>query len=213
MRLSLSLVSILVASAPSPGRAQAGPAAPTASTVQPAPEPRPYAAVPELRQFGLQLDVGWPGGGAVELVYRPIPSLRASAGPAFNVLGFGVRVGVGFVPWQTWSVTPTFNLDYGHFFSGDLNKVVDASTPEERAVLRDAAYDWVAGTVGVEFGSQQGFAFYLRGGLTFLWANVPGADATALARSASGNSTITSSDVKVRGLLPAFSLGFIWYLL
>jgi hypothetical protein len=215
MRSSVPLVAMLLAAQPALAFAQASDQhAPAPAGIATPGDVHPAATTPTgepLRQLALQPDIGWPGGGALELLYRPVPWFRAGAGPAFNLLGFGLRAGVGFTPWHR-SVTPTFNLDYGHFFSGDLNKVVTASSEAEHAVLSDAAYDWLAGTVGVEFGSQNGFAFYLRGGITFLWANVPGGDATALARQAAGpNSNVTTSDVKVRGLLPSFSLGCIWY--
>ena len=224
MPVSLLLASLLTVAAPPPaaaadpagsdqattpaGSATTGASAPTLSPATPA---RPWYALDEGRHLGLQLDVGFPGGAGVEAVYRPWWWFRGNAGLDYNLIGFGFRAGVGFLPLR-WAVTPSFNLDYGHFFSGDLNRFVTASSAAERAVLEDAPYDWLSGTVGLEFGSQQGFAFYLRVGLTFLWANVPGDHATALAQQTAGNNTIASSDVKVRGLLPAFSLGFIWYL-
>lgn len=223
MRLSLLLASVLAVGAPplataaAPGDATIPPtvAAPgTTATPSAATSPeaaRPWYAIDEGRHLGLQLDVGFPGGAAAEAVYRPWWWLRGNAGVDYNVLGFGLRAGVGVMPVR-WTVTPSFNLDYGHFFGGDLNKFVTASSAAERTVLEDAAYDWLSGTIGLEFGSQQGFAFYVRGGLTYLWASVPGDHATALAQQqAPAGTIIKSSDVNVRGLLPSFSLGFIWY--
>ena len=218
MRLPLLLASLLtVAAAPltaaaaDPAPADAATSVAAGPTAAPAPA-RPWYALDEGRHLGLQFDLGFPGGAAVEAVYRPWWWFRGNAGLDYNLLGFGLRAGVGFIPVR-WTVTPSLNLDYGHFFSGDLNKFVTASSAAEHAVLNDAAYDWFSGTVGLEFGSQQGFVFYVRGGLTYLWASVPGSHATDLAnqQAAGTGTTINSSDVNVRGLLPSFSLGFIWY--
>jgi hypothetical protein len=190
-------------------------AAPPAGTE---PGPPPAAAWPALspgRHLGAQLDIGFPGGIAAEVVFRPWWWFRASAGPAFNLMGWGLRAGVGFTPLEWGVVTPSLNLDYGHFFSGDLTHWVTPSSAAEEAVLKDAPYDWLAASIGLEFGSRQGFAFYVRGGLTWLWSHVPGADATALAqdKAAGTNTTITTGDVSVSGLLPYVSLGFILYFL
>src|ERR1700687_3982477 len=105
------------------------------------------------KKFGLQLDAGAPEGAGLMVLFRPFSWLRANAGFAYNVMGTGIRGGLTFIPFH-WGVTPTLNLDVGHYFSGDLNKFVTASNAAEHALLSNAAYDFWSAQIGLEFGSQ-----------------------------------------------------------
>ncbi len=199
---------------PAPPSAEADALAPQPTRTLPPSEQAPWPALYRGTRFGLGLDVGAPAGAGLLGIVRPWSWFRTNAGLAYDVLGFGVRGGVSFVPWH-FAVTPTFNLDFGHYFSGDASMFVSNPTPTQKTLLQQATFDFVSPQIGLEFGSQQRFTFYLRGGLTYIGnMSFAGKDVTAEAQAhtGTGNGTWTSSgDLAFRGLLPSFSFGFILF--
>jgi hypothetical protein len=164
-------------------------------------------------RFGVGLDVGAPAGAGLVGIFRPWWWLRTNAGLAYDVLGFGVRGGVSLVPVH-WAVTPSFNLDFGHFFSGDAAKFVDHPTPTQKSLLGQATFDFISPQLGLEFGSQRRFAFYVRGGLTYIGnMSFAAKDVAAEANAHTDAGTWGGSgNLAVRALLPSFSLGFNLFL-
>jgi hypothetical protein len=159
--------------------------------------------------IGLGIDGGAPGGGGLTLLVRPLWWLRLNGGLAYNVVGFGFRGGITLAP-ADWAVTPTLNLDAGRYLSGDMNKFVTVSDPSERALLSKTTYTFATAQLGLEFGSQRRFSFYLRGGITYVYSRLSGADITAIAASHNGdpNNTFTVGDAKISAIAPCASLGF-----
>jgi hypothetical protein len=165
---------------------------------------------------GLGIDGGAPGGGAAVLLLRPFWWLRLNGGLAYNVAGFGYRAGITLSPGE-WSMTPTLNIDAGQYLSGDMNKFVTVTDPNAtyqaavRSLLSKTTYRFATAQIGLEFGSQRRFVFYLRGGLTYVESSLSGADITAMAQAKNPdpNNTFTfRGDTKVSGILPCASLGF-----
>src|SRR5467141_3563813 len=158
--------------------------------------------------IGLGIDAGAPAGAGLTLLVRPLWWLRLNAGAAYNVGGFGFRGGITLSPGQ-WTVTPTLNLDAGRYLSGDVNKFVTVTDPNARALLSQTTYTFATAQVGLEFGSQRWFSFYLRGGLTYVISTLSGTDLTALANgNIGGGTTVTMGDAKFSALAPCASLGF-----
>jgi len=159
--------------------------------------------------IGLGIDGGAPGGGGATLLVRPLWWLRLNAGLAYNAIGLGYRGGITLAPGD-WAVTPTLNLDAGHYLSGDMTKFVTVSDPTERALLSKTTYTFATAQLGLEFGSQRRFSFYLRGGITYVFSTLSGADITAIAAAHNGdpNNTFTVGDAKVSAIAPCASLGF-----
>src|SRR3989440_11575198 len=159
--------------------------------------------------ISLGIDGGAPGGGGLTLLVRPLWWLRLNGGLAYNVAGFGFRGGITLAP-ADWAVTPTLNLDAGRYLSGDMNKFVTVSDPSERALLSKTTYTFATAQLGLEFGSQRRFSFYLRGGITYVYSRLSGADITAIAASHNGdpNNTFTVGDAKISAIAPCASLGF-----
>lgn len=193
-----------------------------AVSVAPAPAPAPMASrrmlddEPSPTYIGLGIDGGAPGGGGLTLLVRPLWWLRLNAGLAYNVAGFGYRGGITLAPGQ-WAVTPTLNLDVGQYLSGDLNKFVTVSDPNAnfvsaaRSLLSKTTYKFATAQLGLEFGSQRRFVFYLRGGLTYFESTLSGADVTALAQAKNPDPSNTFNfrgDPKFSAIVPAASLGF-----
>ena len=160
--------------------------------------------------IGIGLDAGAPGGGGLTLLVRPLWWLRLNGGVSYNYAGFGFRGGVSLSP--CWCVvTPTLNLDAGHYLSGDLNKFVTVTDPFEKKLLSDTTYTFATAQIGLEFGSQRWFTFYLRGGLAYVRHSFSGTDLTALAQNKITNDPSTTyqiGDGKVTAVLPGVSLGF-----
>ena len=193
-----------------------------AVAVVPSPAPAPLARKrmlddePDPTYVGIGIDGGAPGGGGFTLLVRPLWWLRLNAGLAYNVAGFGYRGGITLAP-GAWAVTPTLNLDVGQYLSGDLNKLVTVNEPDvnvanaERALLSKTTYRFATAQVGLEFGSQRRFSFYLRGGLTYFDSTLSGAQVTALVQAHNPTPSTTIAvrgDPKFSAIVPCASLGF-----
>jgi len=161
------------------------------------------------KKLGVSLDVNAPDGGGLLLLFRPWWWIRLNGGVAYNAIGTGIRGGVSLAPVH-WAITPTLNLDAGHYYSGDLTKFVSTNDPNEKALLSHIAYDFASAQFGLELGSQQSFAFYLRGGLTYLSTTISGKDLTNYANSKlnAGNQFGGMADAKVTAVVPTIGLGF-----
>lgn len=176
-------------------------------------EERPWYSLTEGPKLALGLDLGAFGAAGGLVYFRPWDWVRLNAGLSWNYLGFGLRGGASFTPWRL-PITPSLNLEYGHFFTGDLTKFASASGEAERRLLESGRYSWTSAQLGVEFGSQWKFIFYVRGGFAFLWATVPGNVLSGFIAEQSNDTTVTFSagDTKVTALVPCASLGFLVYI-
>ncbi|HET9554439.1 MAG TPA: hypothetical protein VFP50_15860 [Anaeromyxobacteraceae bacterium] len=178
----------------------------------PPPSASPAPSAPSLPRLGLEVDLGVPDGAVVALVYRPVQVLRLSAGPAWNYLGFGLRVGATVAPFR-WAVSPTLSADYGHFFDADARFIADRSSgvpAEVRPLLEKVSYDYLGGQLGLEIGSPRGLAFFLRGGIAYVWTTVRGTS-QALRSSSSGQAVVSVSDPRLRATIPTLDLGVLYF--
>jgi hypothetical protein len=207
--LALAAPAAALAQGELPGAEPAGPAGLPPPPPPPAQGPSPASERP-LPLLGLQLGVGVPEGAVAALVYRPHPVLRLSAGPAWNYLGFGLQLGATVLPFR-WAVSPTVSADYGHFFDADARFIADRSTgvpPEVRPLLAKVGYDYVDGQLGLEVGSPRGLAFFLRGGIAYVWTTVRGTS-EAVHTSSSGQAVVAVSDPRLRATIPTLKLGVL----
>jgi hypothetical protein len=217
LRCSAIVLVWILSSAPS--RAAEAEVAPALEGVA-ARAPAPAEAAPGSRWYGLSegthlgvgVDAGVPGVAGATLLFRPWWWLRLNGGFAYDYIGYGARGGLSLVPGH-WGVTPTLNLDYGRYLSGDASRFNAGAGPAERALLRHAVYDFATAQLGLELGSQRWFAFYVRGGVAYVTARASGAQLSAAAAERSDDPSLrfTVGDATVRALLPCFSLGFLVY--
>ncbi|MBJ6759882.1 hypothetical protein JGU66_03850 [Myxococcaceae bacterium JPH2] len=162
-------------------------------------------------KLGLLVDAGAPHGVGVSAVVRPMPWLRLQAGPTTNSLSFGLRGGVSVLPLQTF-ISPSINAEAGHYFGSDYNDVIDwlGRTPgPATAGIRDVAYDYVGGSLGLEVGASNRFNFFLHLGLSYVALNVK--DPTPLLQDATNDDSVTAGPLHVRATIPSVKLGFIFY--
>jgi hypothetical protein len=105
-------------------------------------------------------------------------------------------------------VTPTLNIDAGRYLTGDFTKFVTVTNTNEAAVLSHARYTFATAQIGLEFGSQRRFSFYIRGGLTYLLTSVSGSDVAAVFNGNTSGATLSAGRMPISALLPCASLGF-----
>lgn len=152
---------------------------------------------PSLPHIGLQLDAGAPHGAGVSLVYRPWRAIRLSLGGAYNLASYGIRGGVSLVP-ISFAIAPTLNFEVGHFFPGNAQSAIQRFTtvsPEIAPLLQRVGYHWVSAQLGLEFGAPRRFVFFVRGGISRLWAH------------SEGTGTVTSDGVRYEVVNPRLNLG------
>lgn len=199
----------LPADAPSSDGPPAPSPVPAAATI-PAPAPEPASALPARapdavpKRFGMVVETGVPEGLSVGLSFRPVPSIRLAAGPAWNVVAFGVQGGVAIVPFA-WAVAPALSLDVGRYFGADLTRFVQEGTgaPQEvEPLLRDVSYDYAAAHLGVEIGARNGLAFSVRAGLAYVRVKARGR-----AESSSDGTEVYFVDPRLSGTVPSVKVG------
>jgi hypothetical protein len=186
--------------------------APAAVAAAPVPPPSAHRRVIEDEDsdrtiIGIGIDGGAPGGGGLTLLVRPLWWLRLNGGLAYNVAGYGFRGGITLSPGQ-WAVTPTLNLDAGRYLSGDFTKFVTVTDPNEASTLSHTRYTFATAQLGLEFGSQRRFSFYIRGGVTYLLSSISASDAQAVLSGNTSGVNWSAGKTTVSALLPCASLGF-----
>lgn len=178
--------------------------------------PPPRLAVPaaparpattRARWLGLSLDAGAPEGLTLALAWRPVPALRAFAGPAWNAAALGVHGGLALVPWH-WAASPALTVEGGRFFDGDVSRYVNDGVPDGvKPLLKKVGYAWAAAHLGVELGSQRGLAFSLRGGVAWVRAQASGTAVTG----DPGGTQVTYRDPRVTAFIPSVKLGLQYF--
>lgn len=163
-------------------------------------------------RWGLMLDGGLPEFMGASLLYRPLPWLRLNAGLATNTAGLAVRGGVGVALY--FPITPSLNLDVGHYFPADygpLAQKLGMSTPDETVALalQDIGYDFASATVGLEVGSPRHFSFFVRAGISYWSFNV--GQSEALLRAALEDEGLTADPIQLRFTSPSAKVGFLIY--
>ena len=191
-----------------------GASAARADTQSPSFEPldrpaRHWYDLSEVRHLGLQLDGGFPGGAGLAAVFRPYKAFRFNGGVNYDLAGFGVRGGASYIPFE-WGLTPTLNVEGGHYFEGDASKYANSATA--RVLLRSVQHDFVTTSLGLEFGSQQRFVFFLRGGISWIWSEARNVrEAVAAGNSTSSSQLVSAGNVSLFARAPSVSLGFLLF--
>jgi hypothetical protein len=199
---------------PSDGDADAAdmgtPGAPALAPVVAA-ESRPHSSWLSLydgNHFGVLVDAGAPGGAGVAAMFRPWSHLRLEGGVNYNYLSFGLRGGVTLIPFE-FVITPTIHVEGGHFFDGDASSFV--SDPAVKLVLGHVPEDYVSASLGLEFGSQQRFVFFLRTGMSWVFTEARNV-AAAVNTTAGGQTTVKSAaPISILAQVPTVSLGFLLF--
>jgi hypothetical protein len=160
--------------------------------------------------FGLLADGGVPGGAGMAGVFRPWSFLRVEGGLNWNYISVGLRGGVTVIPFE-WGLTPTIHLEGGHFFPGDASRF--ASGAGAKLLLGHVPEDYLSASLGLEFGSQQRFVFFLRAGLSWIRTEVSNIAQAIAAENPGGTTTVKSAgNVSMLVQAPTVSFGVLFYL-
>lgn len=174
------------------------------------PQPSPGGAPPRAKgtsQWGILADAGLPQGATLSAAYRPVPSLRIFAGPAWNYLAFGMQGGISFAPWHL-AVTPVLTAEAGRYFGANASFLARGGVPTELSTLmRDMTYTYGAIHAGIEFGGQNGFSFALDLGLGYVALDAKG----TVTKTDSSGSTVVFKDPRFQGTLPSLKLGLHYW--
>ncbi|MBI3557012.1 MAG: hypothetical protein HY074_12170 [Deltaproteobacteria bacterium] len=176
------------------------------------PKPKPH-----ITHFGMTIDAGLPDGAGASVVFRPWKWLRARVGGNYNGVSGGISGGVTFLPPVFFPVLPTATVEAGHYFEGDANwiaRLAAGNQSTDIASLKRVSYDYVNGHLGLEFGSQNRFVFYIHGGFTYLHTTVNDLQTTINQQNSGGGSsttTVTFKDPTVNAIVPSGKLGFLIY--
>jgi hypothetical protein len=200
------------AAAPTPAVAPPAPAAPSAAEALPIPPPPPPETAP-YPKLGFAIGAGFPQAATLSLLVRPLPWLRLSAGPSYDYVGWGYHGGLVLSPIR-WAISPTLGLEGGRFFEVDGNRYVTTTDAGLKPLLAKVELQYVAATLGLEIGSQRGFCFVLRTGLSWLQVASHGTGQFTSNGGVAGanDAVITVSRPTVRASVPTVQLAFQYFL-
>jgi len=161
-------------------------------------------------RIGLLVDAGAPVGAGLAAMFRPWSLLRFEGGLNWNYLSFGLRGGVTVIPFE-WGITPTLHLEGGHFFTGDASRFT--SDGGAKLLLQSIPEDYLSSSLGLEFGSQQRFVFFLRMGLCWIRTRAQNVAAGINAINPGSTTTVKSADNAPMLLqVPTVSVGMLLFL-
>lgn len=153
-------------------------------------------------------DLGTVDGGMLSLVYRPTQWLRVHGGGGTNGAAPGLRAGASLAPLRQRGLA--LSLDAGHFFPGDINGIFSAfagARYDDSRLLEDFDYNFVNLQAGWEV-ERSGLMFFVRGGMAFVWAQVPTRGLTQIRNL----SSLVDPDGSVEAFLPSLRIGLIGFL-
>jgi len=112
------------------------------------------------------------------------------------------------IPFE-WGLTPTLHLEGGHFFSGDASRFTsDAGT---KVLLAHVPEDYLSASLGLEFGLQQRFVFFLRMGLCWIRTEAQNIKQAILAQDPSAG-VKSAGNVPLLLQVPTVSAGVLLFL-
>lgn len=191
------------------------------ATTEIAPKPpKPVKSEP-FTHFGAMIDAGVPDGIGVSLVGRPWKWLRLQFGGNYTGFSGGIHGGVTFLPPIFFPILPSLSIEAGHTFEGDVNQLIHAFVQSwtNSPWLQHIDYDYVNGHLGLEFGSQNRFIFFIHGGVSYVHGVLHNfKDKLDASQSGSSSSSGGTSVTGVQGhdpvfdlVVPSGKLGFIVY--
>lgn len=161
---------------------------------------------PRFGVFGVSFDAGLPSGLGASLVVRPWAALRLEGGALTNGVGGGARGGLSLVAYP-WLLAPSIGVEAGRLFDADASAWATSGVPA--SLLARVGYDFATAHAGLELGSQQRYAFFVHGGVSWVDVKLPGfGDAV---RDLSGAARVTAEPAHLRILTPSLKAGLVLY--
>jgi hypothetical protein len=203
----LAALALTVASAL--GATDSYPPPPLIQADVPMPAPEPSRA-----HFGLLVDAGLPDGAGASITLLPTAWLRFHVGVLSNGVSPGFRGGLTLAPFH-FGITPIFSVEAGHYLEGDANQAVRMITQDmsfHSDALTRFGYDFANAQVGFEVGPPDRWAFYVKGGASYLRPSlaVPVVAQQAIGQAAHGAIQFDSNGSM---FLPSLKVGITIYFL
>jgi hypothetical protein len=176
----------------------------------PAPSPAPASQASQVEArvplIGAIVDAGVPDGAAASITLRPWRWLRIQAGGMHNTISPGLRGGISLVPFYYW-ITPSLNLEAGHYFPGDATWIARRLTPNRNldSLFQRVGYDFGNAQLGLELGSPRGATFFVRAGVSYVQTTGRGI------QQALQDPTLQAGNVKLTGVIPSAKIGMIFF--
>ena len=164
------------------------------------------------RILGLQLAAGAPDGAEATLLFRPLSFLRFEAGATTDLIAPGAHLGITLaVPWY---LSPILNLEAGHQWGGDANKLVQLAglSASSNALLRNVSYSYASAHAGLEFGLPNHFMFFVHAGYSLVRSTTSGLAEFLASQNTSVNLTATREG-SVQLIAPSAKVGLLFWIL
>jgi hypothetical protein len=146
-------------------------------------------------------------------VVRPLSWLRVGADVSYNYAGYGLQGEITLAPIR-WYISPTLSLAYGRYLKMDATKA--GKVPAElQGLVSNVGYQYASAMLGIELGNQRHGMLVLQVGASRIQIDAPGTarfDANASGGGTSTTTTVELTGVKLKGYVPAASLGWIIFL-
>jgi opacity protein-like surface antigen len=126
------------------------------------------------RIIGVSFAAGAPTGAEATILLRPLSFLRFEAGITTDVVAPGFHAGLALaVPWY---ISPVLNLEVGHQYGGDFNKIVTVvgGSASTNLLLRDVSYSYGSAHVGLELGFPNHFMIFAHAGYSVVRTETSG---------------------------------------
>ncbi|HYO53474.1 hypothetical protein [Archangium sp.] len=171
----------------------------------------PNAAPPWKTRFGVRLVAGAPEGVGAAALLHPRRWLRAHVGATRNTLGFGVRGGLSFIPFELF-ISPALELEYGYYFNADYDKLLTQLHGQPTSAttgIRHVGYHQVGGSLGLEFSPSRYVTLFGGVGISYWFIKVD--DAKSFIREAEEEPELTARPLNLGLSSPVAKLGLLIY--
>ncbi len=169
-------------------------------------EPPPWKT-----RFGVVAEAGAPDGVGLSALVHPMRRMRVTAGAARNRLGFGVRGGLTFIPFELF-LSPRLDIGYSHYFKADygalLNQLHGQPTPVATGI-RELDYNLVTGSLGLEYSPSRYVTLFGAVGYSYWFASVR--DVALFIRDEASTPGITAKPLSLSLTSPVAKLGLLIY--
>ena len=151
---------------------------------------------PTFNYIGLRLDAGAPDLLGVSLVGRPLKFAQIELGGTTTLVGGGIRVGLSvFLPWY---VSPGINIEYGHQWAGNMNRLIAMFGDDPRiSLLNHIEYDYTNLHGSLGFGHPNWFMFRIQAGYSYIWGSTSGLQAYLQNKTNQPLLTVTEANAKI----------------
>lgn len=164
---------------------------------------------PNYNFIGFRSDIGVPDGLGFSLAYRFVKFWQMEIGGTTTLVGAGVRVGTTmFLPYY---ISPLINVEYGHQWVGDANKLVTLfGAPDPKvSLLSNIEYDYVNLHGGLQFGNPNWAMIFIHIGYSYVWGNTNGLQKFIQERAS--RETVTANEATAKIWAPSIKAGIQLY--